>query len=918
MLRPAPRRRHRQPRAAALLTAAALVLAGLAAGLFPVAAPAHADPIGACTPTTGAIVAVDFGHWGGPVLRGCDAHPTTGMNLLHNAGFTTTGTVHDGPGFVCRIGDDGFDGGTPYPTTADEACVPTPSADAYWSFWTAPAGQDTWSHSPLGAQGDQPRDGEVEAWTYGSTDAGGTTGGPAFTPGSVRAQGTPTTPPTTPATTGPTTPPTPPGGGPADVPAAAAPTTPADSGPPEPAATTPDLAKGVAYLINRGNLVGGRYYSAAGQHTGFADFGLTVDGLFALAATGGADTTLAAVTDFLQHGKDGTGRTADDWTLIGTSSAQGGSLAKEALAAEVTGGDPRSFGGHDLIRALDGTVCAAADTAKGCAAKGNYAYAGSVFSQSLGVIAQLRAADSAGAAGPLAYLESLQDPDGAWPSLIPSGKDQDVDSTAMAMMALDLVPGDAAARAVAKGAAWIAGRQLADGGFHGAAGDSVTSAALAVQGLGLDAVRYRDRIAAARRFLAEQQNPDGGFRVASDSDQTLSDVRASAQAVGGSTGTSFGTLLRDLADQKAAAAGSAYLVGRLAGGDHLSNAYGPDYGLTADLALALAATGRQDTALTKVTGYLAGHTADYADPAGTSDYPGPYSGATAKLALLAEVMGQDPHRFGGFDLLATLTGHVCATATDDGACTAPGDFSQAYSTVSQALGVLALARAGQTPPPAAVDRLLHLQCADGGFSSTLAAAGADCASDVDTTGYALQAITLVPGHADAVAAARAYLVGAQQKNGGYRGAAGVSSNSTALAAQALLATDRIRPAAARGGQEFLRSAQNRDGGFRITDTAGASDTRSTTQAVPALAGTPLTTLTHALAPIAPTGSGGTGPSSGGSPGTPPGGSDSGGGSLAATGSDALTAAGGAVLLLAAGGVLTAARRRTGQGTGRHQ
>lgn len=190
-----------------LLTAAALTFGSVAAGLVSAAAPAHADPIGACTPTKGAVVAVDFAHWGGPVVRGCDANPTTGMNLLHDAGFTTTGTVHDGPGFVCRIGDADYDGGTEYPTTADEPCVLTPPADAYWSFWIAPAGQHTWTYSPLGALSDHPADGEVEAWVFGPTDTGGTTGGPSFTPDSVRAQDTSaTTPPATPPATPPTSP----------------------------------------------------------------------------------------------------------------------------------------------------------------------------------------------------------------------------------------------------------------------------------------------------------------------------------------------------------------------------------------------------------------------------------------------------------------------------------------------------------------------------------------------------------------------------------------------------------------------------------------------------------------------------------------------------------------------------------------
>ncbi|MGA5699657.1 prenyltransferase/squalene oxidase repeat-containing protein [Peterkaempfera bronchialis] len=846
---------------AVLATVTALFLA-----LVPFSTPAGADPIEKCTATTGAIVAVDFGHWGGPVVRGCDAHPTTGMNLLHNAGFTTVGTVHDGPGFICRIGTGDFNGGAQYPTAAEESCVQTPKATAYWSYWLAPAGRNTWTYSPLGALSDVPKPGEVEAWVFGGTDVAGTSGQPAFSPDSVRAGGpgaTPSVPPSASPSSGPGGSPSAPGspqpspavaaaarwlvgrlvdgdhlyneafgapdyartallgtalaaaggqdatltritaylaahaddylqpdgtsvppdptavanlallaeatgadprdfgghdlpvdladhvcsaagslgnctaagdfhgafspstqalgvlalarssvappaaavarleqlqcadggfsgsmiapgefcdpepgttalaamaltlvpeaapalakatayladqqqadgsylpytgapggdtwstalgtqallalgrtagaataqrwiadrqngdggfasdatGGDSDLTASAqalialaganlATLHPADpdpssspspslspsdtatlTGPPSPSATSspstptppagrvPDLAKGVAYLVAPKRLLGGEYYEAF-DGTGFADFGLTIDGAFALAATGGNDTALAGIVDFIdQQHKDGTDRTVNDWTLIGTSYAGGGSIAKEALLAQVTGRNPRNFGGHDLIAALDQAVCtrAAADT--GCAAEGNYTHAMSVFSQSLGVIAQLRAGDASHAEAPIGYLRSLQAEDGSWPSLIPSTGDRDVDSTAMAVMALALVPGDAAAQAVDRGVAWIAARQQADGGFPGAAGDSTNSAALAIQGMSLHPEKYAGRIARARAFLAGQQNGDGGFRVASDGPQKESDLRASTQSVGGAVGTSFGVLLRDL------------------------------------------------------------------------------------------------------------------------------------------------------------------------------------------------------------------------------------------------------------------------------------------------------------------------------------------------------------------------------------
>ncbi|MEU6706138.1 prenyltransferase/squalene oxidase repeat-containing protein [Streptomyces wuyuanensis] len=800
-------------------------------------APAAADPIEACTPDEGAIVAVDFGPFGGTVVRGCDTTPTSGYDLLHEGGFTTEGTEHDGPAFICRLGHGTFNSGTQYPTPDKEDCVLTPQATAYWSYWIASPGQSSWTYSPLGAMDRKPKAGDVDAWVFGGTDVGGSTGRPTFSPDDVRAAGggtpdpggTPTAPaskidvpaaarwvtgrltdgervvdegaeapnyfltteaayalaaangrsaaldkvtaylaahtdayaypngkgqapdPTAaarlallaeiterdprafgghdlladltahvcdagtengpnpgctakgdflgagygdgqalavlallrggvrppaetvtrltrlqcedggvtsiligpgencdgdPATTGLVALVLHKAGGHAaevakaraylqktqlgngsypgytgsttgSVPATAlaaqalralgdaarsdaavswlseqqvddggfgfdegatdsflyatAPAVLAGTGtdlaslvvkkpePPKPSPTPttpsptpspgegPDLRKGVAYLTDPVRLKQGRWYEN-GQGSGFADYGLTIDGAYALAATGHDNSTLRNIVDFLDKGgKDGKGRGVHDWTGVGTTHAAGGSIGKTALLAEAVGRDPRSFGGQDLIAALADAVCTAPSKTpdRSCAAKGAYTYAPSVFAQSLGVIAQVRAGEKDAAAEPVAYLTSLQQPSGAWPSLVPPQGDSDVDSTAIAAMALDLVGGAEADTAVGKALAWIAGRQLADGGFPGAAGNSVNSAALAVQGLSLDAPKYAAQITKARKFLASQQNTDGGFNVAKGG-QPGSDVRASTQAVGGATGTSFGRLTRSL------------------------------------------------------------------------------------------------------------------------------------------------------------------------------------------------------------------------------------------------------------------------------------------------------------------------------------------------------------------------------------
>jgi hypothetical protein len=139
---------------------------------------------------------VDFAHWGGPIVRGCGIDQPSGYALLHASGFTTAGDAHDGAAFICRIGNRAFRDGTAFPAPSEDRCTATPSTSAYWSYWLAPAGQNTWTYSPVGPMGDVPRPGEVELWMFGSTDIGGTRGSgvPRFPPSKLRAaNGTATT-----------------------------------------------------------------------------------------------------------------------------------------------------------------------------------------------------------------------------------------------------------------------------------------------------------------------------------------------------------------------------------------------------------------------------------------------------------------------------------------------------------------------------------------------------------------------------------------------------------------------------------------------------------------------------------------------------------------------------------------------------
>lgn len=133
-------------------------------------------------------VVVDFSPWGGPLLRACGSTPTTSYLLLNQGGWHTSGTQHDGPGFVCRIGYAGFRHGTSFPTAAQQACINTPPASAYWTYWVAGPGQDTWHYSQVGAMSYRPEPGSVDLWVFGGTNLSGTSGSavPVISPDSVR------------------------------------------------------------------------------------------------------------------------------------------------------------------------------------------------------------------------------------------------------------------------------------------------------------------------------------------------------------------------------------------------------------------------------------------------------------------------------------------------------------------------------------------------------------------------------------------------------------------------------------------------------------------------------------------------------------------------------------------------------------
>lgn len=152
-----------------------LLVLALAAGAFAApAASASAGVVdGACPTSKGVTVVVNFGSLGGGTQVSCytgATSSTTGLTALHEAGFNTNGTAHDGEGFVCRI--DGKPGNPP------EACNLTPPASAYWSYWQATNG-GSWVYSSQGAATKHVHVGGFEGWSFGNGSAKPTSSNPS-------------------------------------------------------------------------------------------------------------------------------------------------------------------------------------------------------------------------------------------------------------------------------------------------------------------------------------------------------------------------------------------------------------------------------------------------------------------------------------------------------------------------------------------------------------------------------------------------------------------------------------------------------------------------------------------------------------------------------------------------------------------
>lgn len=214
------------------------------------------------------------------------------------------------------------------------------------------------------------------------------------------------------------------------------------------------------------------------------------------------------------------------------------------------------------------------------------------------------------------------------------------------------------------------------------------------------------------------------------------------------------------------------------------------------------------------------------------------AGDLAKLILALVSAGENPRTAGGVDSVAKLEALMAASGRIGGS----GD-----TFISHLLAVLALCSASRPVPAAAVAYILQAQQEDGGWAWDGTSV---TPPDTNTTAFALQALIAAgePKSSQPIARALAYYKAIQNEDGGWPyqnpsdfGTA-TDANSTAVTIQALIAAGEDPAGAAwttAAGQTpmaALERLQTKSGAFAWKADIPSDNLLATVQALPALAG----------------------------------------------------------------------------------
>ena len=160
--------------------AAVCATAGAAATVATVATVVVGSPAGAvddslgtpgfCPDDDGVTVVVDFQRLGATTIVRCapGSQTRSGLEVLQDAGFQVDGVQRWGEGFVCRIENRPSATETlsvPGDEQYREACVDTPPATAFWSYWSADEGGE-WRYSQQGIKNSEVGPGGFEGWSF--------------------------------------------------------------------------------------------------------------------------------------------------------------------------------------------------------------------------------------------------------------------------------------------------------------------------------------------------------------------------------------------------------------------------------------------------------------------------------------------------------------------------------------------------------------------------------------------------------------------------------------------------------------------------------------------------------------------------------------------------------------------------------
>ncbi len=576
---------------------------------------------------------------------------------------------------------------------------------------------------------------------------------------------------------------------------------------------TEAITKAIAYLRTQqladGSLPG---------YDGTADAFTTIKGVIGLAAAGAPPSALTSA-----EGKtmlDYLAAQAITYThdLSGTLfPGRAGMLAVAVVAAD---GDPTAFGGIDLIAELSATYHAETGAYSTTAQMGWSSGAAGNLNQAWAILG-LSAVQQSIPLSATDFLLDRQLADGGWGF----GTTGDVDTTALVVQALlasgNLTPTHPALRQAEQ---FFRARQDANGswgytwgGTYTPSADSTAAAIQALVALGYTPASYAwatpnggDPHAA----LAAMQGADGAFSF---------NALGTAHALPGLTEAPlpiFG------AAQRARWALSHVAAEQQSDGGILGWTGSSDPGTTADAVLAFAAAGYDPHTVVSPTlslmDYLSNTAASYAAR-------GP--DAAGKLAVAVVAAGDDPHAFGGVNLISVITQSYTETGT-------LGGYGTLTNTWHQALAILGLRAAGEPVPITATRTLSSLQQSDGGWKYDLADAWWNITSP-DNTAIAVEALIAagVPRESGVITRALAFLEARRSPEGDWG-----NPDSTAYAIQALLAAGEPLTSTRWVVNEQwpiarLEHFQKPEGSFYLPSAMGKWDnTFAARQAIPALMG----------------------------------------------------------------------------------